>query len=127
MLLRLLLLTHFNKITAFSISSTLINQTQRRLQGRHYLALEALRCQRESIRLSVKQFVSENLCSLLCVIVPLLVGAGRRREMKETNKLCTDFFSAQAAFTEAWLVKAAATVCVECLNQRLLGPNLART
>lgn len=76
MLLRLLLLTLFNKITAFSISSTLINQTQQWLQGRHYLMLEALRCQRESISPSAKQFLSEILCSLLCAIVLFLVGRG---------------------------------------------------
>lgn len=83
MLLRLLLLTLFNKITAFTISSTLINQTQQWLQERHYLMREALRCQRESISLSTKQFLSEILCSLLCTILPFLIDVGAARLVEE--------------------------------------------
>ena len=83
MLLRLLLLTLFNKITAFSISSTFINQTQQWLHERHYLMWEASRCQRESISPSPKQFLSEILCSLLCTIVPFLIDVGAVRLVEE--------------------------------------------
>ena len=83
MLRRLLLLTLFNKITALSISSTLINQTQQRLQERHYLMRENLRCQRESISLNTKQLLSEILCSLLCMIVLFLIDMGVVRLIEE--------------------------------------------
>lgn len=83
MLLRLLLLTLFNKITAVSVSSTLINQSQQWLQERHYLMWEALRCLKESINTSTKQFLSENPCSFLCMIVPFRIEVGAVRMIEE--------------------------------------------
>lgn len=76
-------MTLFNKITAVSISSTLINQGQQWLQERHYLMWEALRCQKESISASTKQFLSEIPCSLLCMIVPFHIEAGAVRMIEE--------------------------------------------